>query len=78
MSIRKLEILSDQEYSDDESEDDELLQEEYEELVEIRINDAMHEYALELNQYCKEKSLLLCESLKHKDLCNFLLDLLEN
>lgn len=75
MSIRKLEILSDQEYSDDESEDDELL---HEELVEIRINDAMHEYALELNQYCKEKSLLLCESLKHKDLCNFLLDLLEN
>jgi len=78
MSSRKLENLSDQEYSDDESEDDELSPEEYQALVELRINDAMHEYASALNQYCKDKSLLLCESLKHEDLCNFLFELLRN
>jgi hypothetical protein len=78
MSSRKLKNESDQEYSDEESENDELSPEEYNKLVELRINDSMHEYGSSLNQYCKDKSLLLCESLKHEDLCNFLFDLLRN
>ena len=79
MSNRKLELLSenDEEYdSDDSNYEEELSPEEYKQLVNTRINDAMYEYATQLNEYCKNSSLLLCETLKHEDLCNFLLELL--
>lgn len=77
MSSRTIEFSTDEEYSsEEEHSDEELSVEEYKELVNTRIDEAMHDYASALNEYCKDKSLLLCESLKHEDLCNFLLELL--
>ena len=77
MSSRTIEFSTDEEYnSEEEHNDDELSAEEYTELVNTRIDEAMHNYASALNEYCKDKSLLLCERLKHEDLCNFLLELL--
>lgn len=77
MSSRTIEFSTDEEYSSgEEHSDDELSVEEYNELVNTRIDEAMHDYASALNEYCKDKSLLLCEGLKHEDLCNFLLELL--
>ena len=78
MSGRTIEFSTDEEYDSNEeyNTDKELSVEEYKDLVNTRINEAMHDYATELNEYCKDKSLLLCERLKHEDLCNFLLELL--
>lgn len=78
MSSKTIEFSTDEEYNSDEehNSDEELSKEEYKDLVNTRIDEAMHDYATELNNYCKDKSLLLCESLKHEDLCNFLLELL--
>ena len=78
MSSRTIEFSTDEEYDSAEEydSDKELSVEEYKELVNTRIDEAMHDYASALNEYCKDKSLLLCERLKHEDLCNFLLELL--
>ena len=45
--------------------------------VEVRIGNAVSDFSIDLEEYCKHHNLLICESLRYNDIYHFLLSILD-